>query len=104
ATLVKDAQRHGLRVLPVDVMKSDWECTLERLEPQRTRRDTEKFNERPPCASVSSVVNPVMRIGLRYVRGLREEAGRALVAARQRATFTSIDDMIRRVPQLRKTD
>src|SRR5579871_835960 len=29
ATIVKDAQRHGLRVLPVDVMKSDWECTLE---------------------------------------------------------------------------
>src|SRR5262249_30009102 len=29
ATLVKDAQRHGLRVLPVDVMKSDWKCTLE---------------------------------------------------------------------------
>src|SRR6184192_1161257 len=29
ATLVKDAQRHGLKVLPVDVMRSNWECTLE---------------------------------------------------------------------------
>src|SRR5213082_3461963 len=29
ATIVKDAQRHGLKVLPVDVMKSEWECTLE---------------------------------------------------------------------------
>jgi len=29
ATLVKDAQRHGLRVLPIDVTKSDWLCTLE---------------------------------------------------------------------------
>ena len=31
ATLVKDAQRHGLRVLPVDVCRSDWACTLEKL-------------------------------------------------------------------------
>ena len=29
-TLVKDAQRHGLKVLPVDVMRSDWLCTIER--------------------------------------------------------------------------
>src|ERR1700726_3621751 len=29
ATIVKDAQRHGLKVLPVDVMKSEWQCTLE---------------------------------------------------------------------------
>jgi error-prone DNA polymerase len=29
ATLVKDAQRHGLKVLPIDVTKSDWLCTLE---------------------------------------------------------------------------
>jgi DNA polymerase III alpha subunit len=29
ATLVKDAQRHGLKILPVDVTKSDWQCTLE---------------------------------------------------------------------------
>ena len=33
ATLVKDAQRHGLRVLPIDVCRSDWACTLERLHP-----------------------------------------------------------------------
>src|SRR5712672_3944172 len=30
ATLVKDAQRHGLKMLPMDVTKSDWKCTLER--------------------------------------------------------------------------
>jgi error-prone DNA polymerase len=30
ATLVKDAQRHGVRVLPVDVVCSDWKCTLEK--------------------------------------------------------------------------
>lgn len=30
AVLVKDAQRHGLRIKPVDVLRSDWNCTLER--------------------------------------------------------------------------
>ena len=30
ATLVKDAQRHGLRVRPIDVMRSEWLCTLEK--------------------------------------------------------------------------
>src|SRR5216110_4141903 len=28
-TIIKDAQRHGLKVLPVDVTRSNWECTLE---------------------------------------------------------------------------
>src|SRR5205814_7592758 len=28
-TIIKDAQRHGLKVLPVDVTRSNWECTIE---------------------------------------------------------------------------
>ncbi|HYO81894.1 MAG TPA: OB-fold nucleic acid binding domain-containing protein, partial [Bryobacteraceae bacterium] len=76
ATLVKDAQRHGLRVLPVDVMHSDWLCTV----------TPEKY----------------MRLGLRYVRGMNEEVGRAIETARKAAPFTSIDDLVKRVPQLRK--
>ncbi|HYP08652.1 MAG TPA: error-prone DNA polymerase [Bryobacteraceae bacterium] len=78
ATLVKDAQRHGLRVLPADVTRSDWPCTV----------DADKS----------------LRIGLRYIRGLREEAGRAIVAARGASPFTSIDDLARRVPELRKDE
>jgi len=44
ATIVKDAQRHGLKVRPIDVTVSDWQCTLEAeqksftTEAQRTRR------------------------------------------------------------------
>jgi error-prone DNA polymerase len=37
ATLVKDAQRHGLKILPIDVTKSDWLCTL---EPVASREET----------------------------------------------------------------
>ena len=29
ATIVKDAQRHGLKIFPIDVMRSEWACTLE---------------------------------------------------------------------------
>src|SRR5215469_11678945 len=34
ATIVKDAQRHGLKVLPIDVTKSEWECRLEAFRHQ----------------------------------------------------------------------
>src|SRR5688572_18988975 len=85
ATLVKDAQRHGLKTRPIDVTRSNWECTLELVEPD------EGLNLRPPLA---------LRIGLRYVRGLHETAGRALVGARNERSFTSIDDLVLRVPEL----
>jgi len=74
STLIKDAQRHGLKVKPVDVTVSDWPCTLEM---------------------------PALRLGMRYVRGLREEAGQAIV---RRRPFASIDDLVRRVPELRKDE
>ena len=89
STIVKDAQRHGLTVLPIDVLKSAWECTLESSGQWSVASDQK---------------NPAMRIGLRYVKGLREEAGRALVRQRERIPFTSIEDLARRVPELRKNE
>ena len=74
AVLIKDAQRHGLRVLPIDATRSEWNCTLE---------------------------NRQLRMGLRYVKGLRAEAGAAIVRARP---FADIDDLARRVPELRKDE
>src|SRR5437868_1789325 len=88
ATIVKDAQRHGLRVLPVDVMKSDWNCTLE------------EYVARAPSPAKS----PALRLGLRYVRGLREQAGQALVNKRNGVPFSSIHDLIHRVPELRRDE
>jgi error-prone DNA polymerase len=81
ATLVKDAQRHGLRVRPIDVMCSDWICTLE------------KVNEKL-----------ALRVGLRYVKGLREEVGREIVRQRDIAAFRSIEDLKLRIPALQKSD
>jgi error-prone DNA polymerase len=85
STLVQDAQRHGLKVLPMDVMKSDWKCTLE------------------PSAA-SSQPSPAVRLGLKYARGLREPAAQSLVRERSLAVFTSIQDLARRVPELRKDE
>jgi error-prone DNA polymerase len=74
ATIVKDAQRHGQRILPVDVARSEWLCTVE-----------------------AGAALPV-RLGLRYVKGLREGMGRALVAARRERPFMSSIDVAQRVP------
>jgi error-prone DNA polymerase len=73
ATIVKDAQRHGLRIRPIDVTRSQWLCVI---EPDDT--------------------GLTVRLGLRYVRELREGAARALVAARAARPFDSVHDLARR--------
>jgi error-prone DNA polymerase len=75
--LIKDAQRHGLRVLPVDVTRSEYSCTLEALQ---------------------------LRLGLNYVRGLRASTARRIVEERARGQFANIDDLARRVPELQKDE
>jgi len=112
ATLVKDAQRHGLRVLPIDVLKSDWLCTLERIHSPRSHEDTKQDDGKWQMANGKNSFVPsclrgedfAMRLGLRYVRGLREESAQALVAARRMRPFASIDEIVRRVPELRSTE
>jgi error-prone DNA polymerase len=81
ATLVKDAQRHGLKVRPIDVTCSDWLCTLE--------KDGERL---------------VMRLGLRYVKGLRKETAMALLEQRTMRAFRSIEDLKLSVPSIQKDE
>jgi error-prone DNA polymerase len=85
STLVKDAQLHGLRVKPIDVLRSDWLCTLE----PEGNNGAKRF---------------ALRLGLLYARGLRQEIGEALVQARKNRTFESIHDLALQVPELRKND
>jgi error-prone DNA polymerase len=66
ATLIKDAERHGVKVLPVDVNLSGWACRWE---------------------------NGAVRLGLRFVKGLRAESGLRVEAAQP---FVSTDDLARR--------
>src|SRR5437870_3538449 len=69
ATIVKDAQRRGQRILPVDVTCSRWLCTIE---------------------------GGAVRLGLNQVKGLRERAGQAIVAARTAQPFLSVEEIARR--------
>ena len=81
AVLVKDAQRHGLRVKPIDVQISAWPCAI----------------EHEPDGSLS------MRLGLGYARGLRQKAAEALVGSReQQGLFRSAEDLAQRVPLLNR--
>jgi error-prone DNA polymerase len=112
ATIVKDAQRHGLKLLPVDVTKSEWNCALEAISSQPSAISEIALEAVASCqlpiASNASAAegrkNIALRMGLRYVRGLHEEAGQALVRERLRTPFTSIHDLTRRVPELRKDE
>lgn len=94
ATLVKDAQRHGLHFRALDINKSQYEFTIEDGD---------------------------VRVGLKFVRGLREEIGRKIVTERDRipqnlsedlefeisdlrSPYTSIADLIDRVPEINKRE
>jgi error-prone DNA polymerase len=79
AVLVKDAQRHGLRVKPIDVQVSDWPCTV----------------EHESDGSLS------LRMGLGYVKRLRRRSAETLVESRTLAgPFRSTEDLALRVPTL----
>lgn len=71
AQIVKDAQKHGVKVHPVDINHSEWDSTLE-----------EKDGEY--CA---------LRLGFRQVKGLSEDDMIKLVAARKKM-FTSINEIV----------
>lgn len=123
-TIIKDAQRHGLKVKPVDVTRSNWDCTIEEDRDQRSEVRGQRSEVRSQksgvrgCGTVEtsrdheSTYRPLisdprplaLRLGLRCVRGLREVSGRAIEDARNRQPFTSLDDLHHRVPELRKDE
>jgi len=116
ATIVKDAQRHGLKILPMDVTQSQWMCTLEPVVGRSSLaggKDAAKDVARAPSpakgivgrdAQCTAGETPALRLGLRYARGLREEAAQELVRQRSLVPFASIRDLAHRVPALRKEE
>jgi error-prone DNA polymerase len=67
SSIFQDAQRHGVELLPIRVETSDWDCTL-------------------PSPNV-------IRVGLRQVKGLGEEAGKRIEEARGERAFRDIEDL-----------
>ena len=84
--LVQDARKHGVVVRSVDVMHSDWDCTLE------AAIDGPLMPQYPGIRTPQ----PAVRLGLRLVAGLREAAVRRLLLARAQAPFTSTEDLVSR--------
>src|SRR4029078_8068869 len=72
ATIVKDAQRHGVKIKPVCISQSQWRCTV--------------------------VDDNTVRLGFCVVNGLRQEHAEELVRQRQDRPFESLDALKRRVP------
>ncbi len=70
SSILGDARRHGVESRAIDVGVSDWDCTLERGED-----------------------GLAIRVGLRQVKGLGEDAGRRVEAARKMRAFCNIEDL-----------
>jgi error-prone DNA polymerase len=70
AQLVRDAREHGVEVRPVDILASDWDCTLEALKP------------------LPEGEGGAVRLGLRQVTGLREAEAARLIEARDAGAGT----------------
>ena len=88
ATLVKDAQRHGLRVLPIDVTRSSWRCRLEALGRSRLSgwstpllRDAESRGPTRRSNRLCSSSRPALRH--RPARGSRRSASKPNARARR---------------------
>ncbi|MBT9518334.1 MAG: error-prone DNA polymerase [Methyloversatilis discipulorum] len=77
AQLIADARAHGVDVHPADVTVSGWDCVLER-----------------PSSSRAS--GPAVRLGLRMIKGVSQDAMQSLIAARAKAPFANVDDLARR--------
>jgi error-prone DNA polymerase len=101
ATLVKDAQRHGLRVLPIDVGRSSWLCRLEQVNSRQSKVESKASG--PIDYQLSTIDSLSLRLGLRYVSGLREKAGRCIEAERAKMPFASVADCAARC-QLRENE
>jgi error-prone DNA polymerase len=69
ATIAGDAKRHGVEVRPVDVAASGWECAVE---------------------------DGALRVGMKFVAGLRADDASRIGTARRTRPFVSIDDFARR--------
>ena len=120
AQLINDARRHGVRVLPPDVRYSGWDCALEPVsgsvvhgkKPASTDSagldrvadatpvygpDSDTGTPGNASAGFRNGKQPLaIRLGLRMVGGLRQEAAERLCAARIRQSFRDIQDLAER--------
>ncbi|MDQ3206333.1 MAG: error-prone DNA polymerase, partial [Pseudomonadota bacterium] len=108
--LLQDARRHGIGTLPVDVRYSDWDCSLKEapragatsaaivnrctqtgfasgLKPLLREQSAREDSARP---------QPAIRLGLRMIRGMAEDAARRIETARMQRPFDDVADLCAR--------
>jgi error-prone DNA polymerase len=90
ATIIADAQRHGVEVRPIDVAFGGWECELERLDGAAAAAPADDD------AAALRTARFAVRMGLRWIRGLPLAEAERIVAARRAAPFRSLEDFARR--------
>ncbi|GAA5444254.1 error-prone DNA polymerase [Microbulbifer sp. NBRC 101763] len=78
AQLVYDAQRHGVKVLPIDVLYSYWDHHLE------PREQSKFFHNKP------DIIHPSLRLGMRLIKGLKKTAAKAIIKLRGKQRLHSI--------------
>ncbi len=88
STIIQDAVRHGVQVRDVDVTRSGWDHSLERVD---------------AAAPFDPATGSALRLGLRLVKGLGESAAKRIEAVRREWRFASVDDVVKRC-DLRKDD
>jgi error-prone DNA polymerase len=105
-TIIKDAQRHGLQVKPIDVMRSDWLCTIEAGVPGFGCHVSDKYQHPTPDTRYPApdTRHLALRLGLKYVKGLSAASGQAIEQERKKRPFNSIEELHQRVPGLRKDE
>lgn len=101
STILQDAQRHGVPLAPIDIGVSHWDCTTFRTgapasagggdDYRSSRSDQEREMRRT-----------FIRLGLRLVNQLGEEAGKRIEKARAERPFESIEDLTARAQLDRK--
>jgi error-prone DNA polymerase len=128
ATLVRDAQRHGVEIRPIDAQKSGWRCRWEDRQAERARRGmphahpdhaaaaTGDWRSRgrlagsappppsprtprprqPPQPSQPSQPAGAIRLGLRFVHGLRSRSGLIIEEEQACAPFADLGDFTSR--------
>ncbi|MDX2052021.1 MAG: error-prone DNA polymerase [Polyangiaceae bacterium] len=109
STILQDAQRHGVQVRDVCVMRSEWDCSLE-LE----NADESSLTAMDSIVSIGLTASKgdkdaslplprAIRLGFRLVKGFGEAAAQRIVQARKVRAFESLNDLLERAA-LRKED
>jgi error-prone DNA polymerase len=107
AQIINDVKRHGVRVLPVDVRYSDWDCVLESKHQITSTKAKSKHqapstklqtNSKFQCPNVRNEPSsqPSIRLGLRMIKGFREDIAERIVHARSEEAFRDVDELAER--------